>query len=114
MSIFDILNAKKVPDAEKLAAVAAVVAEARSKYGNADTEIPPREINTVDGMMNFTHLQDDAKVQVLRQEAQAIKIRAIEFGNAVKGANVNKKIEEMLATSGVFTNITTGSSFEYL
>lgn len=114
MSITEILNTKDAKPVEQLTEIAAIVATARKAYGNTKEEIPAIEVNTVDGMMDFVYLTDETKVHLVRNEVQAIKVRALEYGKHVPGANVNKKLEELIATSPILTNLSTTVSFDYL
>lgn len=114
MSITAILSDKELDSAEKLKQVAAVVAKAREAYGNVNSQIPAVDVNTVSGMMSFVHLDNDAKVSVLRSEVQTIKVRAIEYSSNVEGSNLNKKLEELIATNGMFANIESSTEFDYI
>ena len=114
MSITSILNDKELSNSQKLNQVAEIVASARNNYGNAEVKIDPRDIHTVHGIVSFEHLEDEAKVQLLRDETYALKAEAIELSREVSGINVNKKIEELISTSDVFTNISSGTKFEYI
>lgn len=114
MSITKILSEEKTPASEKLERVAEVVASARAAYGNEDIAIEAPMIDTVNGRMNFNHLEDDAKVSLLRSQVQMIKAQAVEFTEECEGASMNRKIEELLATHGMFVNISAGTKFEYI
>jgi hypothetical protein len=114
MSITKVLTDKDTAPADKLERVAEIVAQAREAYGNADAEISAPMINTVHGEMNFVHLEDEAKVALLRDEVARIKARAVEMATQTPGANMNRKIEELLATNGMFVNIAAGTKFEYI
>ena len=114
MSITKILTAKDVPANVKLADVAVVVAGARENYGNADEVIAVPRTYTPNGDMPFTMLDADSKVVVLTSEVARIKARAVEFAENNPGVNLNRKIEELLATDGHFTNIAPGTTFEYI
>jgi uncharacterized small protein (DUF1192 family) len=107
MSITKVLTDKDTAPADKLERVAEIVAQAREAYGNADAEISAPMINTV-------HLEDEAKVALLRDEVARIKARAVEMATQTPGANMNRKIEELLATNGMFVNIAAGTKFEYI
>lgn len=114
MSITKILGNKDTSASEKLEEVAAVVAGAREAYGNTDKDIEPSVLNTAHGTMSFVHLEDDSKVEHLRGEVQRIKAQAIEFCQNNDGTELNRKIEELLATNGMFANIAAGTKFEYI
>ena len=114
MSITKILSEEKTPASEKLERVADVVAGARANYGNTDVEIASPMVNTTHGSMNFNHLEDESKVEMLRGEVQRIKAQAIEYVEQREGASLNRKIEELLATNGMFVNISAGTKFEYI
>lgn len=114
MSITKILSDEKTTDAEKLEAVASVVAGAREAYGNKDAEIAVPRVNTANGSMPFDMLDDDGKVALLKSTVGAIKADAVEYAEQNPGTNLNKKIEEILATNGMFCNIAAGTKFEYI
>lgn len=114
MSLTAILSNEKTAVAEKLEAVAETVAKARAAYGNEDAEIAAPMVNTAYGAMRFTNLEDDAKLEIIRDTVMRIKVQAVEFGETREGANVNRKIEELLATSSIMVNVGEGSKFEYL
>mgnify|MGYP006995664023 CR=1 FL=1 len=114
MSITKILADKDTPASEKLERVAEIVSSARAAYGNEDATIASPMINTTQGNMNFNHLEDDAKVAILRGEVASIKAKAVEFVEQREGASFNRKIEELLATNGMFTNVSSGTKFEYI
>lgn len=114
MSITKILNDEKMADDDKLSAIAETVAAARAAYGNEDVEIAVPAVNTVHGSMPFDMLEDDAKVSVLRSRVGALKAEAVEYAAQNPGVNLNKKIEELLATNSMFTNISAGTKFEYI
>ena len=113
-SITQILSAEKVDAADKLKSVAEVVAGARENYGNGDTVIECPRVDTAHGSMPFNVLEADSKVAVLRSEVAMIKAIAVEAADQNPGLNINKKIEELLATNGLFCNVDTGAKFEYI
>jgi len=114
MSITKILSEDKTPAEDKLDRVAEVVATARSAYGNEDESIESPSVQTPNGMMKFVHLEDESKVAVLRAELGRIKAQAVEFVEQGEGRSMNRKIEELLATNGMFVNISAGTKFEYI
>lgn len=114
MSIFKILTAKEVSDETKLEGVAEIVANAREAYGNADKKVPSVDVNTAYGATSFDALLAESKVQLLTNEVQKIRAMAVEFARHQPGANVNKKIEELIATNSMFCNIEDKSDMSYL
>ena len=114
MSITKILNNEDMSAADKLEKVAEIVAGARSEYGNADAEIPAVKVGTTHGALPFTHLEDDSKVEILRNEAMGIKAKAIAFVENNPGTVLNKKVQELLAINPFFANVAAGTEFEYL
>lgn len=114
MSITKILSEKDVAAADKLQKVADIVATARANYGNEDDEIKSPMVDTTHGRMNFNHLEDDSKVELLKGEVQKIKAQAVEYAEQREGVNFNKKIEELIATHAMFVNISSGTKFEYI
>jgi len=114
MSITAILKQKDVSDAEKLSAIAEIVLAAREAYSNTKAEIASPEVNTAFGVMSVAELEDDSKLAVIQSEVQRLKVEAIEFGKGKEGVNINKKMEELVATNPVLANITGGTKFDYL
>ena len=114
MSITKILSNKDASAEEKLERVAEIVAQARAAYGNEDAEIDAPRVNTTNGSMPFDLLDDDSKVALLSGEVAYVKAYAVEFSEQTTGVNLNKKIEELLATNGMFANIDAGTKFEYI
>jgi len=114
MSITKILSAKDVDSADKLTAVAEVVAGARSAYGNSDAVVASPKVNTANGVMSFIHLDDDSKVELLKSEVAKLKSVAVEYVETTEGADLNRKIEELLAINGMFVNIAAGTKFSYI
>jgi len=114
MSITKILSDKETTDEAKLEAVASITAGARENYGNGEEEIAVPRCGTVNGSMPFTMLDADGKVAMLRTEVARVKAAAVEFAEQNAGVNLNKKIEELLATNGMFCNISAGTKFEYI
>lgn len=114
MSITKVLTDKDLSSEEKLDRVAETVAVARKAYGNEDAEVAVPSVNTANGSMPFIHLEDDSKVDVLRNQLAYLKARAVEAAEQDPAVNVNKEIEKLLATNGFFTNISAGTKFEYI
>lgn len=114
MSIIQILSDKKTSDAEKLGSVAEIVAKVREAYDNTDSEVASVDVNTTYGATDFADLQDDSKVSILLNEANVIRAKAVEFGRNCEGANVNKELERLIATSAVFCNIVSKSDMSYI
>lgn len=114
MSITKILTEEKTSAEDKLKRVAEVVAAARNAYGNEGVEIACPHVNTPQGSMPFIHLEDDSKVALLRDRVARIKAAAVEAAEQNPGVNINKKIEELLATDDMFVNISSGTKFEYI
>ena len=114
MSITKILSNKDASAEEKLERVAEIVAQAQSAYGNEDAVITVPRAYTTNGDMPFDMLDDESKVVLLSSEVASIKASAIEFSEQNTGVNLNRKIEELIATNGLFTNIDAGTKFEYI
>lgn len=114
MSITKILGKKDVDPSEKLEEVAGIVAKARESYGNTDAEIEVPMVNTTHGVMRFDLLDDDSKVDVLAGRVGSLKAKAAEFVAQTPSANMNRKIEELLANDPYFCNISAGTKWEYI
>lgn len=114
MSITKTLSDKKIESSEKLSRVAEIVAQARANYGNEGVEISSPSVGTANGYMSFVHLDDDSKVVMLQGEVAKLKASAVEYAEQNEGVDLNRKIEELLATNGMFVNIAAGTKFEYI
>ena len=114
MSITSILQDKDTPAADKLAEVAGIVTKLRKSYGNADAKIEDVKVQTTHGMLPFSHLEPDSKVEALLNDALNIKASAIAAVENTPGLMLNKKVEEMLATSPLFANASAASAFDIL
>jgi len=114
MSITKVLADEEKSAEEKLEYVKEVVAKAREAYGNADAEFAVPNVNTSYGNMPFDMLEPESQVEFLKDVAFAIKAKAIEFVSHTEGANLNRKIEELLATNPMFANISDGEQYDYL
>lgn len=114
MSITTTLSNKDTSAEDKLNAVAETVAIIRNSYGNSDATIPAVKVNTANGNLPFTHLENDSKVEVLLGQAMNIKAKAIAYVEENEGTVLNKKVEELIATNPFFANISSESEFEYL
>jgi len=114
MSLTALLTNEESSSSKKLEEVQAVVASARKAYGNVDMSITCPDVNTVDGLMSFAHMSDDSKVSMLKAEVQRIKIHAIEFAKNTEGANINRKLCELVATSPMLTSIENTVEFDYI
>jgi hypothetical protein len=114
MSITKVLSNEKTSAEEKLEEVANIVAGAREAYGNSEEDVTVPRVNTTNGSMPFDMLDNDSKAEVLRSEVASVKAAAIEYCEQREGANLNKKIEELLATNGFFCNIAAGKKFDYI
>jgi len=114
MSITKILAEKDVDSGEKLTNVAVIVSAARKAYGNEDAEVASPKVSTTNGSMSFIHLDDDSKVSLLQAEVARVKSQAVEYVEHTEGADLNRKIEELIAINGMFTNIDAGTKFAYI
>mgnify|MGYP005992154517 CR=1 FL=1 len=114
MSITGILQAKDVAADEKLAEIAKIVGKLRASYGNEKTDIKDVKVNTSHGLLPFSHLEPDSKVEALLNDALNIKAQAIAAVEDNPGKVLNKVVEEMLATSPLFANASAASAFDVL
>ena len=114
MSITKILADKELTAADKLDQVAAIVGTLRTSYGNAEVEIKDVKVNTTHGNLPFSNLEDDSKVEALRNEALNIKATAIAAAENTPGVVLNKKVEELIATSPLFANASADTGFDVL
>lgn len=114
MSITKILADKNLEAEDKIAKVGEIVAKARKAYGNSDTEIKDVNVNTAFGVLPFSGLEDDSKVEILRDEALKMKAAATQAVANTPGVVFGKKVEELLAVNPYFANATKGAKDSYL
>ena len=114
MSITKILSNEETSVEEKITAIAETVAKARAAYGNEEAVIDDPLINTSYGEMRFSNLENDSKLQFIRNEVAKIKVLACECVEENQGVNVNRRVEELIAINPVLANISSGTKFEYL
>lgn len=114
MSITKILTKKDADADAQVLAVSEIVAAARLAYGNEETEIEAPMVDTPHGRMSFVHLEAASQVETLRAEVARIKAAAVEFSTNNPGANLNKKVEELLAINPLFASVGNGTKFEYI
>lgn len=114
MSITTILQDKETSAETKLEQVAGITSVLRESYGNSDTEIADVKVNTTHGVLPFSYLEPDSKVEILLNEALNIKSSAIAAVENNPAIVLNKKVEELLATNPLFANASTASVFDVL
>jgi hypothetical protein len=114
MSITKILTRKDADPEDQVSEVAVIVAAARAAYGNEDTTLESPMVDTAHGRMSFVHLEAGSQVQALRGVVAGIKAEAVEFVTLNEGANLNKKIEELVAINPFFANVGAGTKFAYI
>jgi hypothetical protein len=113
MSIKKILKSKD-EDSVKLTKVAKVIQSVREEYGNTDIEIPQAKVNTCEGFIPFSTLDDDSKVVILLNEVAVIKTQAIAYAEDNVGIVVKKVVQQLLATNPLFANVSAGNDLDYL
>jgi hypothetical protein len=114
MKLSEILSNTESTDAEKVSQINAVVAKARAAYGNENLEISEPEIYTLSGLQDLAMLSDESKVAIVELEIEKIKTQAVEFVKNTEGAVLDRKIEELIATSPLLANITAKVESSYL
>lgn len=114
MSLTEILFRKDADPQDQLKEVAGIVGAARQAYGNSDAEIAAPMCDTSEGRMSFVHLSAEGKVAILRKQIGLVKAAAVEFVENNPGAEMTRKIEELLSLNGYFCNADNGTKFEYI
>ena len=107
MTITEILSDNTLTDKHKLGKVANIIEDVREEYGNSHIRLPEAKVSTVDGLMPFRLLENNSKVAVLLTEVSNIKAKVVNAVEDVPGISARKKTEELLATSCLFSDITT-------
>lgn len=114
MSITQTLADKDISAKDKLTSVAKTVKALRKAYGNEDATIKDVKVNTTHGMLPFSNLEDDAKVETLLNEALKIKTKAIAAVEDNSAIVLDKKVEELISTNALFANATADTGFSVL
>ena len=114
MSITKILGNKDLSADDKLVQVSEIVATLRKSYGNIDVAVEDIKVNTTHGTLPFSSLESDSKVECLTNEALNIKAEALAAVENNPGIMLNKKVEELIATSPLFANATAETGFDVL
>jgi len=116
MNMLEVLNADKkdIASKDKLEKIGVIIASARKAYGNEGAEIASPDIETVDGTVPLVHLSDDTKVGLAVGVLSEIKLLAVEATRQNEGVNINKKIEELIATSDILANISEVVEYNYI
>ena len=114
MSITKTLSDKDLSAADKLTSIAEVVGTLRKSYGNSEVKIEDVKVNTPHGYLPFSNLEDESKVEILMNEALSIKATAIATVEDNPGVVLNKKVEELIATSALFANASADTGFSIL
>lgn len=116
MNMLEILNNedKKVTNVQKLEKIGTIVASARKAYGNEDAKIDSPDIETVDGLTPLVHLSPKAKVDLAKRAVTSVKMAAVEAQKRNSAVNINKKIEELIATSPILVNISEVVTYNYI
>ena len=113
MTFNDILQSDTVAS-EKLKQLTTLVADIRKAYGNSDVEIDIPYVNTPDGMVSLTYLDDDSKVVLAGNQVRAASIEAIEICECTQGAVLDKEIEGLIATDPILCNLASTSGSKYI
>jgi hypothetical protein len=114
MSITKILSNEKTTADEKIEDIALTVAKARASYGNEEAVIEDPLVNTHQGQMRFSNLENDSKLVYAKNEVSKIKVKACEAVEQNTGVNVNRRVEELIAINPILVNLGSGTKFEYL
>lgn len=114
MTFNEILTNKDSVASEKLKQLVELVYDIREAYGNTEAEIDIPYVNTPDGMVSLTYLDDESKVALAGQSVRAASIEAVEICEATQGAVLDKEIEGLIATDPILCNLTASSGSKYL
>lgn len=114
MSITATLMNKDATAVDKLEDVAKVVAALRKSYGNSDAKVADVKVNTTHGLLPFSNLEPESKVELLLNEAQSIKAKAIAAIEDTPSLMLDKEVERMIATNPLFANASAKSAFSVL
>ena len=104
MTITEILASNK-KDATKLNSINTVVNTVRKAYGNRGVPITVPEVVTASGLVSFSSLDDESKLEFIRQAVIDIREDALSSVSVVEGLNLTKYVEYRIATSPILTTI---------
>lgn len=114
MTITAILADKDISASDKLTGVNEIIDKIRAKYGNADVTVDIPYVNTVDGEVRLSTLNDEDKLAILEQTIKNIKLHATEMVDQNDAVIFDREIERMIATDNVLINITASLGSAYL
>lgn len=114
MSITATLMDKDLTAVAKLESVAKVVTALRKSYGNSEAKVADVKVNTTHGMLPFSNLEPESKVELLLNQAQGIKAKAIAAVEDTPSFMLDKEVERMIATNAMFANASSKSAFSVL
>ena len=77
-------------------------------------EITAPYIPTTEGEVQLQFVSDATKLVLVAREVSRIKTFAIETAENVEGANMNKIVESLIATSPILANISAKTEFSYI
>ena len=113
-TLTEIINNKDAKADAKLEAINDIVTNIRAKYGNTDVIVDTPEVNTTDGVVGLQYLSDEDKVAVAANVIADIRIIAIEDTKQSELIKLDKRIEELVATSNILVTLSAKSESEYI
>ena len=98
----------------KLQDLQKIITTARKAYGNTDAEVSVPEVNTADGVVKLTYLDDDSKLAIVERIIRQITICAVETVESTEGMVLDREIERLIATDPILCNLAATSGSAYI
>ena len=113
MKILNTLQDEELKANKKLKAVHDLVTATRERYGNKESEITPRKVNTTDGQVPVSLLTDQEKVAVATTAIKNAISQATAITEGVEGAVFDSEFERIVSTDAVLVNLDAKSDSKY-
>lgn len=104
MTLTEILDKKSTTE-EKLEEVKKLVDKTRKSYGNEDSTIEVPVVPTVSGVTPFNMLEANSQLHFVTKAVNDMKMMAMEAENDIKGLNVEKYVEMLIATDPTLASV---------
>ena len=113
MKILNTLNSKDNTAEEKLAAVVALVATVRAKYGNDAIEIAPVKVPTTDGFVPINFLNTEERVEIAIMQIKQASLMATATVESEVGTMFDRVFEGFIAVDSILVNLSVETESTY-
>ena len=102
--ILDTKN-KQMSPTKKITAIKGIVQDVRRKYGNKGKKLGKTVCNTTNGSQSIKYVSDEDKLALVVCEVDVIRSQAINDTECTKGVVFERRVEELIATSALLSNL---------